>query len=640
MINATEEYRVAIVGASRRTHIKAVVDISDPDMTFSGVESSGAADFSQPSQLYDRVMDLTPYATLEPNRWVLNGKFHLIPAEGAADQVGFVSDVLSGEDGSFSTAVWVEERFSNLSILQACSIHFPGDAWDGVPDTFTVEVKQGGTAYYTKEFIGNRTRAVSLSGFTVNNPDAIRVTVSKWSLPGRRMRVAEILPGVYEEWTEKMLVEFSSTQQADFSCITLPYGTMSLSLNNIDKRFEPRKKNGLFASIEDRQGIETLIGVKLTSGEVEYKKIGVYYQYGDGWKTSNNDMSIDWALVDIVGLVAERTYLPPTTLPTTLEGWISSVAAQLGDNFKSRYHVDPGHAKKPVKAKDKSAVTGKKCGDILRWACMVTGTFPRADAENPFIHTSAEALTAARLILSCYGGNLIETTGRGDPSGEIGDVDTIWLDESSATTARRMMQTFKIQDGALQGCQSRLLQADGSFLFQERAVVTKSGSWTAPAGVTALRLILVGKGEDGTAGTDGTWDEAGADGVDGRGGLVWAGTVSINPQQSFSVQIGDNSVFGQYSSANGSRFPFGYTDIASGDSFARTGVQKPVPGSGDGGAKGLGGIKGNRHREPSYDSEGNPVGSHWEIDNYPGEGTAGQAGVSGCVVIYWDKEGA
>ena len=702
MINATEEYRVAIVGASRRTHIKAVVDISDPDMTFSGVESSGAADFSQPSQLYDRVMDLTPYATLEPNRWVLNGKFHLIPAEGAADQVGFVGDVLSGEDGSFSTAVWVEERFSNLSILQACSIHFPGDAWDGVPDTFTVEVKQGGTAYYTKEFIGNRTRAVSLSGFTVNNPDAIRVTVSKWSLPGRRMRVAEILPGVYEEWTEKMLVEFSSTQQADFSCITLPYGTMSLSLNNIDKRFEPRKKDGLFASIEDRQGIETLIGVKLPSGGVEYKKVGVYYQYGDGWKTSNNDMSIDWSLVDIVGLVAERTYLPPVTLPTTLDGWIASVVAQLGDNFKSRYHVDPAYAAKSVTARDKAAVTGKKCGDILRWACMVTGTFPRADAEtgyltaeplwsqgnktlltaladyptmkanksvasliftladgtqyvvsgnstssektinieNPFIHTSAQALTAARLILSCYGGNLIETTGRGDPSGEIGDVDTIWLDESRATTARRMMQTFKIQDGALQGCQSRLLQADGSFLFQERAVLTKSGSWTAPAGVTALRLILVGKGEDGTAGTDGTWDEAGADGVDGIGGLVWAGTVSINPQQSFSVQIGDDAVFGQYSSANGSRFPFGYTDIASGDSFARTGVQKPVPGSGDGGAKGLGGIKGNRHREPSYDSEGNPVGSHWEIDNYPGEGTAGQAGVSGCVVIYWDKEGA
>lgn len=155
---------------------------------------------------------------------------------------------------------------------------------------------------------------------------------------------------------------------------------------------------------------------------------------------------------------------------------------------------------------------------ILRWACMAAGVWPRADQEtgdltaeplwnqgnkvtlsnltgypvmsankslaalifkladedgteyvisgnataseetvtidNPFIHTKDEALAAARLILSCYGGNVIQITGRGDPSSEIGDVDTIWLDESQATTARRMMQTFSITDGVLQGCQS------------------------------------------------------------------------------------------------------------------------------------------------------------------------------------------
>ena len=704
MLDKSAAYRAAIVGSPRRIEIQAVVDISDPDMTFSGAESSGAANFSQSAQLYDRVMDLTPYATLEPHRWVLNGKFRLIPSDGTADQVGFVGDVLSGEDGSFSPAVWVEERFSNASILQACSVYFPGDDWDGVPDTFAVEIRQGGTAYYTKEFAGNRARSVSLSGFTVNNPDAIRVTVSKWSLPGRRMRVAEILPGLYEQWDAHILAAFSCAQQGDFSCLSLPYGTLELSIDNHDRRFEPRNKGGLFLSLEERQGIDALIGVRLADGSVERCKIGRFYQAADGWKTGDNGLTIRWSLVDIVGLLTGRTFLVPDKLPTTLGGWVGAITAQQGHNFVGRYHVDPAYTELPVTANSVAEVTDKSCGDILRWACMATGTWPRAAAgtgdltveplwsqggkllldnltgypvmranksiaalifkladesnteyvvsgnatsseetvtiSNPFLHTTAQALTAARLILSCYGGNLIETTGRGDPSGEIGDVDTIWLDESRATTARRMMQTFKIQDGALQGCQSRLLQADGSFLFQERAVLTKSGSWTAPAGVTALRLILVGKGEDGTAGTDGTWDEAGADGVDGIGGLVWAGTVSINPQQSFSVQIGDNSVFGQYSSANGSRFPFGYTDIASGDSFARTGVQKPVPGSGDGGAKGLGGIKGNRHREPSYDSEGNPVGSHWEIDNYPGEGTAGQAGVSGCVVIYWDKEGA
>ena len=128
--------------------------------------------------------------------------------------------------------------------------------------------------------------------------------------------------------------------------------------------------------------------------------------------------------------------------------------------------------------------------------------------------------------------------------------------------------------------------------------------------------------------------------------MVWAGTVSINPQQTFSISIGQGggqgqdgaaTVMGQYSSANGARFEYGYTDVASGDSFARTGVQEPQPGSGDGGAKGLGGIKGNKHKESGTDSEGNSY-SWTVIDNYPGPGTPGKAGGSGCVVIYWDKE--
>ena len=101
------------------------------------------------------------------------------------------------------------------------------------------------------------------------------------------------------------------------------------------------------------------------------------------------------------------------------------------------------------------------------------------------------------------------------------------------------------------------------------------------------------------------------------------------------MTIGEEAVFGQYSSANGQIYPNGYTDIASGDSFSRTGVQAPLAGSGDGGAGGRGGVKGNQHTVSYTDSEGE---THFEtvIDNYPGEGTAGAAGALGCVVVYWD----
>ena len=438
--------------------------------------------------------------------------------------------------------------------------------------------------------------------------------------------------------------------------------------------------------------------MRLAGGGEEYKPVGVYYQYSGGWKIGDNGLTMTWDLVDIVGLIANREYIPPSTLPTTLSGWVASIVAQLGDNFADRYTVDPNYASQALSTTvDK--VQGQSCGQVLLWACMATGTFPRADnetgkltvepfwsqgnkltldnlnaypvmkanndlgaiiftlangaqyvvggtsaassdtvsVENPFITTQDQALTAARLILSTYGGNQLETVGRGDPSSEIGDVDTVWLNESSATTGRRMTQTFTFQNGVLQGCQSVLLQADGSFLFEEMAVITESGSWTAPAGVSQLRLILVGKGENGTAGADGTFDGPGADGTDGLGGLVWYGTVDINPQQQFTITIGDDTVMGQYSSANGIRYQTGYTDIASGNSYGRTGVQVPISGSGDGGAGGQGGTQGARHREDAFDIHGNPIGQMWVVDVQPGLGQPGVNGVTGCAVIYWDK---
>ena len=706
MLDLSESYYTAITADARRILLQAVIDIIDPDIVYGAEESESEAAYSQPAQTHNKVFALDPpYATLERNRWLLDGKFQVLPDDyQPSGEVGYVSGDLSGDDGTFATAQYVQLNFSNVSILQACSVYFPGDEFDGVADTFTVSVYQGGTAYYTKTFTGNRASQVTLDGFTVNNPDAVRVTVTKWSLPGRRMRVPEVVPGIYEEWDNSIIATFGVTQQASFSCLALPYGTCNLSMDNLDRRFEPRAKNGVFQSIEERQGIKVSIGVETADSEPVYQPVGVFYQFSGGWKTGDNGLTMQWSLVDIIGLLADRQYLPPSTLPTTLEGWVASIVGQLGINFESAYIVDPNYSGLALTA-SLEGVSGKSCGEILRMACMASGTFPRADAatgklavepywdqgskmtldnmtvypvmqanddlaaiiftladgnqtqyvvsgnstassqtvqvQNPFIHTQAQALTAARLILSTYGGNQLAATGRGNPASEIGDVDTVWLDASQATTGRRMMQTFSFSDGVMQGCQSTLLQADGSFLFESREVITESGTWTAPSGVTQLRVICVGKGQNGTDGTDGTWSEAGVAGVDGTGGKVWAGTIQINPQQVFSITIGDESVFGQYSSANGQTYQYGYTDVASGDSFARTGVQAPIPGSGDGGAGGKAGVKGNRHTETirGEDEEGNPT-TDWVtvIDNYPTEGTPGIDGVLGCVVVYWDKE--
>lgn len=715
MLEITDGYKSAIVGDVRRMIIKAVIDISDPDMTFGEVTSSGAASFSKPEQLHDKTMEMeSRYATLEQNRWVLDGSFRLIPdnPQAISGEVCFVGDVLSGEDGSFASPVYAEMAFSNVSILQACSVYFSQDEVDGVAEDFAVSVYSGSTAVYTKTFTGNNDTSVSLDGFTVYDPTAIRVTVTKWSLPWRRMRVAEIVPGIYEQWTSDIIASLDIQMRGSFSCMSTPYGTCTIRMDNLDRRFEPRNKDGVFRSIEERQSIPVAIGCELEDGSVEYKQVGVFFQSNGGWKTGDNGITMQWDLVDIVGLLSDREFKAPSSMPTTLSGWMSALVAQLGSNFTGWYHVDPDYADAAATVNASSDVDGQKCGDILRWVCMATGTWPRADAEtgyltaepfwhqgnkldldnmssypvmkanddlavltfklfdsagtvlnisgnatsssntltvsNPFLHTTAQAQTAARQILSQYGGIKLETVSRGDPAGEIGDVDTVWLNESSATTGRRMEQNFTFSNGVLRNCKSVLLQADGSFLFEQKQVFTESGTFTGPTGVTTLRLILVAKGCDGTAGTDGTWSTAGVDGVDGIGGKVWSGTVNINEGQTYTVNVEEEATFGVYSSANGKVYPNGFTDIQSGDSYGRTGVAVPKPGTGDGGVKGIGGVKGNRHEETRKDyTVGGTLPDNTSgvyipvtvevIDNYPTKGTPGVAGATGCVVVYWDK---
>lgn len=713
MIETSAAYKAAITADSRRMLLKAVIDIIDPDIEFLDSTSSGSAPWSKQEQLRDKVFTYDKaFATLERNRWLLDGSLELLPDDNNVEaEVGHVGDVISGDDGSVNA--WVQLNFSNVDILQVFSVFFSNREMDGIAEDFTVEVIQGDVSYFEQTVTGNTKTQVSFSGFTVYNPDAIKVTVTKWSLPGRRIRIPEILPGVYEEWDNDIIAHFDVKQQGDVSCMALPYGTCVLRMDNMDRRFEPRNKAGIFRSIEDRQGIDVKIGTR-TSGGDEFVRVGMFYQDSGGWKTSDNNLTMEWHLVDIVGLVANREYIPSDTLPTTLDGWVQSIVIQLGTNFQNKYTVDSNYSSLAVSVNSVEDIIGMNCGDVLRYVCMATGTWPRADAEtgylavepmwsqgnkqdldnlnvyptmkanddlaaivftlfngsdtqyvvsgntttssetknvkNPFIHTQEQALTAAKNILATYGGNRLETVGRGNPSSEIGDVETVELDESNATTGRKIYQTFAFQDGVMQGCQSVLLQADGSFLFENREVITQSGTWTAPAGVSQLRLIIGNGGDSGTDGTDGTWEEAGLDGVDGIGGKVFSTTISINEQQSFDVVIGAGGVnggsggettFGAYSGNSGRVFSPSYTDIASGDAFGRTGVVAPLDGTGDGGARGKGGVKGNKRivTKREEDEEGN-VTTTWEtvIDNYPGKGTKGKNGADGFVVIYWDKE--
>lgn len=738
MIKSSEAYRKAIVADGRRMYLKAVIDIIDPDIVQGEVTvSEEQAGISRKEQLWDKRFESTAnYASMEPGRSLLSGWYISLPTDSATRdwEAGYVGAALSDWDGVFPAPQIMQIEFANVSILQAMSVAFSDRPEDGVAADFKVEVFSGGVAYYTKEITGNNEPLVAITGWRVNSPDRIRVTVTRWSLPRRRMRGLEIVPGVYEVWTGNELASVSAKMQGDVSCLTLPYGTASIKMDNQNRRFDPRTKDGMFLSIEERQGVELYMGPRLPDGTVEYKRLGTFYQASGGWKDSDNSVTMQWSLVDIVGLLAARTFRPPETLPTTLRGWLEALAGQLGENFKSRVRVDPDYAELSVTYTESlEALAQLTCGDILRYICMGTGTWPRADAStgyltaeplwneggkitldnvirypamsanddvasvtingdyfegtsktaqktveitNPFVGPK-NTQEIAKAMLSCYGGNKLEITGRGDPASEIGDVDTVWLAEGNATTARRLRQELTFSNGVLTRCKSSFIRGDGLFLFENRVQILEDGAWTVPEGVWRIRVVLVGHGSRGGDGTAGDWTNStnrwmgeyvypqtangghGYDGAAGSGGKVWSGVLDVNPGQVLQIHFGPaDTTLWNYSSGNGAVYPNGYTDVATGDVFGRSGVGSPKPGSGDGGKGGRGGSPGSWYERGHwyYDegpqfpgwSEGGwgvdpnrPGPGHWEtetvIESYPTAGTPGKPGATGSVIIYWEK---
>ena len=60
MIERGAAYREAIVGSPRCIFLRAVVDISGPDMEFLPVEASPAAPWSKPEELHDKDFSAPP----------------------------------------------------------------------------------------------------------------------------------------------------------------------------------------------------------------------------------------------------------------------------------------------------------------------------------------------------------------------------------------------------------------------------------------------------------------------------------------------------------------------------------------------------------------------------------------------------
>ena len=215
-------------------------------------------------------------------------------------------------------------------------------------------------------------------------------------------------------------------------------------------------------------------------------------------------------------------------------------------------------------------------------------------------------------------------------------------------------------------------QPDTSQYYDKRVVLTGSGTWMVPDGVTAARYVLIGSGGGGSRGQDGAAGEikslsfgstgtfmagpgaGGAGGAGGAAGLcgkVLQGETELTPgaQIAYSAgpggtagqelgevgQAGTDTTFGTLTSADGTRPESGYADTVTGDTLCLPGAEGVAGGNGGDGGSG-GGTGGSGGDAASWTGGAGAEGKSGPLKNQDGtsQGSYSYGGGGGSGAAY------
>ena len=227
------------------------------------------------------------------------------------------------------------------------------------------------------------------------------------------------------------------------------------------------------------------------------------------------------------------------------------------------------------------------------------------------------------------------------------------------------------------------ISIESAVTYESAELLTGEGTWTVPEGVSSIRAVLIGgggAGEDGESGeragagssqrdvygtkqyslaagqsdtvsssascTAGTAGSGGAGGKAGTAGKVFEATLDVSPGAGFayecgaggesSGQAGGDTVFGGHSSAGGGVLANGFTDVLTGNTYGKTGIDGSKGGNGGGtGADGeaAGGASGGaKLGGTSFSDKGTYSTSSGQGDTWYGttNGSVGSAGGGGA----------
>lgn len=287
-------------------YVEVTLTLTDPDAyEDASAEDNGSIYISDTEQTVSEVdTEIEPYATLEPNLWVLDGSREIIPTADYGE-CGFIGDELSDINGNFQKLPTVTVNFSEVhsKVIQGVTITW-GEAYGEYAKDFTVTAYNGDTVVATQAITGN-TDVKTIVYMDIVDYDRIVVVISKWSSAYHRARIGEILVGVEKVYSKSNLFKFSHTQEVDPISASLPKSEISFSIDNTDDQYNPNNADSLSKYLMERQEIKARYGYKIDN-KVEWIDSGTFYI--SEWDAPQSGLTADFTARDLLEFMTDTYY--------------------------------------------------------------------------------------------------------------------------------------------------------------------------------------------------------------------------------------------------------------------------------------------------------------------------------------------
>ena len=266
---------------------KVVINYTDPflDNTITQTVSEENRISELPQTTNGRYKTSFKYISLDES-CVLDGSYHPLPATDylkTFNEMGWWGNQRSGSDCKYSEPF--PEMIIDFEKRNITEIRIVGDDKRGeYPVNFTLDFYDMYYSPIDSRYFTNNDKVNFIFPLLseIKNVEKIKLTITKWSHPGRVAKIIEFSPSLIVEYTEDVVsIELNESKETDFEKTF--YGgignaEIDINIDNTERFFDINNLNSSIRNyIKPNRRIEPFIGIEKENKSIEYVKLGIFY---------------------------------------------------------------------------------------------------------------------------------------------------------------------------------------------------------------------------------------------------------------------------------------------------------------------------------------------------------------------------